>query len=46
MGKLSRFLMCVFGAGLCLVALVGAFEYKLLREAQKHAPTKAFLTAG
>jgi hypothetical protein len=46
MGKLSRFLICIFGAGFCLVALVGAFEYKLLKQAQVHAPTKAFRTTG
>jgi hypothetical protein len=40
MGKLSRFLTCIFGVGLCSVALLGAFEYKLLKEAQLHAPAK------
>jgi hypothetical protein len=45
-GRLSRFLTCVFGAGLFSVALLGAFEYKLLNEAQVHPPTKAFRTAG
>ena len=45
MGKLSRFLACVFGAGLCLVVLGGAFEYKLLKQAQLHPPT-AFRTTG
>jgi hypothetical protein len=39
MGKLSRFLTCVLGVGLCLVALGGAFEYKLLKQAQLHTPT-------
>jgi hypothetical protein len=39
MGKLSRFLTCVFGAGLCSVALLGAFEYKLLKQAQLRTPT-------
>ena len=39
MGKLSRFLMCIFGSGLCLVAMLGAFEYKLLKQAQLHTPT-------
>jgi hypothetical protein len=46
MGKLSRFLMCVFGAGFCVVALGGAYEYKLLKQAQLHAPTKVVRTTG
>jgi hypothetical protein len=46
MSKLSRFLACTLGAGLCLVPLGGMFEYKLLKQAQLHSPTKAVQTIG
>jgi hypothetical protein len=45
MGKLSRFLICVFGAGLCLVALGAAFEYKLLKQAQLYKRTATRTTS-
>ena len=46
MGKLSCFLFGVFGTCLCLAVLWGSYEYKLLREAQLHAPTRSIRTMG
>ena len=46
MDKLSRLLLCLLGAGICFAALLGAFEYKLLKEARLHAPNKAAQTFG
>jgi hypothetical protein len=41
MGRLSRFLLLVFGVGGCLVLLGGVYEYSLLKRIKTVAPNRA-----